>query len=232
MLAVLYDVHGNLPALEAVIADARGRGADRFLLGGDYAAFGAWPVEAVAVCEALGEDATWIRGNWERWLGGDDADLPDSDVPQGARETALDLLDPAAVARLAALPGSAVVDGTLYCHASPGSDMRSFAPEASEDDGELVPAEGPARIVFGHTHVQFRREVERDGELLTLVNPGSVGLPLDGDPRAAYALVDDSGGLELLRVEYDRAASATALRRLGEPWAETIAGVVERGSFG
>jgi hypothetical protein len=65
MLAILYDIHGNRPALEAVLADARGRGATRWLLGGDYSAFGAWPVECVELLRELGDDATWIRGNWE-----------------------------------------------------------------------------------------------------------------------------------------------------------------------
>ena len=67
MLAVLYDIHANLPALEAVIADADAAGADRYLLGGDYAGLGAWPVETVERLRALPR-AAWIRGNWERWL--------------------------------------------------------------------------------------------------------------------------------------------------------------------
>src|SRR5581483_4388179 len=66
MLALLYDMHGNLRALNAVLADARAAGATRFVLGGDYAAFGPEPAETVAALREL-EDATWIRGNWERW---------------------------------------------------------------------------------------------------------------------------------------------------------------------
>ncbi|HWH92361.1 MAG TPA: metallophosphoesterase [Baekduia sp.] len=82
MLAILYDIHGNRPALEAVLGDARDRGADRFLLCGDYSAFGAWPVECVALLRTeLGDSATWIRGNWERWQAEPDA-VPDSDVPR------------------------------------------------------------------------------------------------------------------------------------------------------
>jgi diadenosine tetraphosphatase ApaH/serine/threonine PP2A family protein phosphatase len=228
MLAVLYDLHGNLPALEAVLADSRGAGAERYLLGGDYAAFGAWPVETVAACEALGESARWIRGNWERWLGGDADDMPDRDVVRGARAFTLDALDAATVQRHVALPAGAVVDGTLYCHASPVSDMASFLPEAQDGEEALLGgAEHPARIVFGHTHLQFQRE-RPDGT--TLVNPGSVGLPLDGDVRAAYALVDDSGGLELRRVAYDHGSVVQALRARREAWADAIAGWVERAS--
>jgi hypothetical protein len=78
MLALLYDVHGNLPALEAVLDDAAAQGADRFLLGGDYALFGAWPVQTVERLRAL--DAEWIRGNGERWCGAP-ADAPDPVQP-------------------------------------------------------------------------------------------------------------------------------------------------------
>ena len=67
MLALLYDIHGNLPALEAVLDDARGHDVDGWLLGGDMAPFGAWPAETVARLREL-PDATWIRGNTERWL--------------------------------------------------------------------------------------------------------------------------------------------------------------------
>ena len=65
-LAVIYDVHGNLPALEAVLTDAAGAGAERYLLGGDYALFGPWPAETVARLREI-PDATWIRGNVDRW---------------------------------------------------------------------------------------------------------------------------------------------------------------------
>jgi len=66
MLAIIYDIHGNLPALEAVLDDARTARAERFWLGGDYALFGPFPAETVTRLEALSE-ATWIRGNGERW---------------------------------------------------------------------------------------------------------------------------------------------------------------------
>ena len=66
MLAVLYDIHGNLPALEAVLTDAQARGADRYLLGGDYASLGAWPVETLERLRKLPTVAR-LRGNWERW---------------------------------------------------------------------------------------------------------------------------------------------------------------------
>src|ERR687894_186122 len=89
VLAVLYDIHGNLPALEAVLADAHEQGARRFFLGGDYATFGAWPAQTVARLREL-QDATWIRGNWERWQA-DPSAIPDF-APAGAGETAVEEL--------------------------------------------------------------------------------------------------------------------------------------------
>ena len=219
MLAVLYDIHGNLPALEAVLADAHAQGAGRFLLGGDYAAFGAWPAQTVARLDEL-QDATWIRGNWDRWQV-DPSSLPDDEVVQGAARAVLAELDERTVARLGALPPTVSSDETLFCHASPSSDMRSFAPDgAGEDEAELLAGVAEPRVVFGHTHLQFKR-ASAGG--ITLVNPGSVGLPLDGDTRAAYALLHPSGEVELRRVAYDHAHAAAALRERGEPWTEAIA---------
>ena len=205
MLALLYDVHGNLPALEAVLSDCP---AERFLLGGDYAVAGGWPRETVERLDEL--DGEWIRGNTERWLV-DASDLPEPMVEVVAR--AREALGEELVERLVALPETSSGDGVLYCHASPGSDMRSFAPQADECDAELLRGIDERRVVFGHTHVQFAREARG----IELVNPGSVGLPFDGDHRAAYALVHDDGRVELRRVEYDwRPAAAAARERAGD----------------
>src|SRR5438270_5359813 len=100
--ALLYDVHGNLPALNAVLDDARQAGATEFLLGGDYALFGAWPEETVAALRQL-QPATWIRGNGERWTA-DAAQAPDNDVVQGAIAACLSALGPELTAELARLP--------------------------------------------------------------------------------------------------------------------------------
>ena len=207
MLALLYDVHGNLPALEAVLADAS---ADRYLLGGDYAVGGAWPVETIARLREL-EPATWIRGNTERWL------VDRSDAPEAVHpmiDVCREALGEYAIEELVALPESATEDDVLYCHASPGSDMDSFLPEPRDEDAELLMGVEARRVVFGHTHLAFERPGPAN---IHLVNPGSVGMPWDGDHRAAYALVDDDGGVELRRVEYDWRASARAVReRVGE----------------
>jgi diadenosine tetraphosphatase ApaH/serine/threonine PP2A family protein phosphatase len=227
MLAILYDIHGNLPALEAVLDDAAGQGADRFQLGGDYAAFGAWPVECVQRLQELA-DATWIRGNWERWQG-DPAAAPDNEVVQGAAAAVIAALGSELVERLAALPATDEHDDTLFCHASPVSDVEPFGRDADADeDDQLLAGVQQRRVVFGHTHIQFSRATTRGIEL---VNAGSVGLPWDGDTRAAYALLDDQGGVHLRRVDYDMEGAARALDDLDTPWSRTTAERLRRARF-
>jgi putative phosphoesterase len=212
MVACLYDVHGNLPALEAVLADAAG--AERYVLGGDYALFGGWPLETVERLREL-SPAVWIRGNCER-LAHDAGAAPARVEPELAAVRAA--LGDDLVAELAALPETADEGDTLICHASPRDDSRSFAPEPADDDAELLENVAARRIVFGHTHLPFRRLV---GDV-ELVNPGSVGLPWDGDPRAAYAVLHDDGRIEHRRVEYDIDASAAKVASLGA-WGENVA---------
>jgi predicted phosphodiesterase len=216
VIAVLYDIHGNLPALEAVLADAVAAGADEFLLGGDYALFGPWPEETLARLKQI-PAATRIRGNVDRWTAFPN-DLPDDDVLHRAVADCRAAIGEVASDALGALPEQVVVGGTRYCHASPASDMSSFLPEPTDDEDDLLAGVTERRIVFGHTHLQFRRL--RDNAI-ELVNPGSVGLPLDGDHRAAYALVLDDGSLALRRVSYDHERSAAAVvERFGDvPWA-------------
>jgi len=219
VIAVLYDVHGNLGALDAVLADARATGASRWVLGGDYALFGAWQAETVARLREL-EPATWIRGNVDRWAGGDPPE--ERHLRAAAADTRAALGD-ALADELGRLPFEAEVAGSRFVHASPVSDMRSFEPDPNGGDEELLNHMTHPRLVFGHTHVQFRRSAAVGD--IELVNPGSVGIPLDGDPRAAYALIDpDSRELELRRVEYDTQATIDKLRETyGErEWAPTI----------
>ncbi len=226
MLAVLYDVHGNLPALEAVLADAEQAGAGRFLLGGDYALFGPWPEETVARLHEL--DATWIRGNGERWTALPD-DAPDDEVVQGAIGASRDVLGDEIVDQLAALPEQYARDSTRYCHASPVSDVRSFLPEPAEGERELLAGVDEDRLVFGHTHLQFRRSSASGG--IELVNPGSVGMPFDGDPRAGYALIGDDGEIELRRVAYEHERSAEAVRERFPGFGETVARRIEQAAL-
>lgn len=226
MLALLYDIHGNLPALEAVLDDARGAGVDRFLLGGDYALFGAWPEETLDRLEDLAY-AQWIRGNGERWTAAP-AEAPGDDLIQAAIETCAAELGPERVHELARLPEQGVGLGTRFCHGSPVSDVRSFLPQPADDEAELLTGVEERRLVFGHTHLPFVRTSSASETDIQLVNPGSVGMPFDRDPRAAYALLDPTADrVEHRRVEYDHSAAAATVReRLGD-WAETVARRIE-----
>jgi predicted phosphodiesterase len=225
MLAVLYDVHGNLPALEAVLADAEEAGARSYVLGGDYALFGPWPAETVERLRGL--EAEWLRGNGERWTA-HPASAPDDELVQAAIAWCREQLGDEGVSELAALPESLVGDGARYVHASPGSDVQSFMPDHHDEDDEMLEGVLERRLVFGHTHLPFRRMCAG----IELVNPGSVGMPFDGDPRAAYALVAAGGELEHRRVAYDHEASAAALRERGSAdFAGTVARRIEQARF-
>lgn len=220
MEALVYDVHGNLLALEAVLEDAHRNGATRYVLGGDYTLFGGWPSETVERLKQLA-DALWIRGNGERWTHYTD------NAPTYARpaiEACRHALGERLVEDLAALPTSARRGDTLICHASPISDLRSFGPEPTEDDAFLLAHTDAARLIFGHTHIQFERTTAGGTQL---INPGSVGLPFDGDPRAAYTLLHADGTITRRRVAYDHHAAAAKVRQCGE-WGETIARRIER----
>ena len=221
MLAVLYDVHGNLPALERVLEDADAQGADRYLLGGDYGTPSPWPMETLEHLRRL-PNATWIRGNGERWLREPPLDRPE--VMQSYELFAGGVPDEL-VDELYALPTRAELDGNLYVHGSPASDVESFAPKAEDDEARLLGGVRDRTIVFGHSHQQFRRPGP-DGT--DLVNPGSVGMPLDGDTRAAWATWD--GDFRFHRTEYDVVRAAAAYRALPGNFGEFAAARILRGS--
>jgi diadenosine tetraphosphatase ApaH/serine/threonine PP2A family protein phosphatase len=220
---LLYDIHGNLPALEAVLEDVSRQGEERFLLGGDYALFGAWPVETVNLLREL--DAIWIRGNGERWTANPD------DAPEPVNAAVIrcaEMLGEELVGDLGALPETYSEGEVLFCHGSPRSDVRSFLPEPADDEAELLDGVKHRRLVFGHTHLAFARQAA-DG--IELINPGSVGMPFDGDSRAAWARLRADGTIEHLRVAYDYAASADAVREVLGEAGEVPARRIERAAF-
>ncbi|CAB4858953.1 unannotated protein [freshwater metagenome] len=229
MWGMLYDVHGNLPALEAVLAEARPLKVDSWLLGGDFTLFGGWPVETLALLRSL-PDATWIRGNGERWTAAPHAAPPDENVRAAIAHTAA-ALGNEEVAALAALPAGAPVPGGHAWHASPVSDVQGFLPEPEPQDADLLANVDDARLVVGHTHMPFLRVAEPQG--IEILNPGSVGMPFDGNPRAAWALVHDDGTVELRRTRYDHAAAARRVREAadGARWGEITAQRIERARF-
>jgi predicted phosphodiesterase len=221
VLAALYDIHGNLPALEQVLADADAAGASHYLLGGDFGAWSPWPRETLERLRALPE-TTWIRGNGERWLREPPLDRPEvadqlanSDAGIGTDE-----------GWLYSLQARKELDGVLYTHGSPLSDVESFASEPSDDDERLLNGVRNTTVVFGHSHLQFKRSGPNG---TTLVNPGSAGMPLDGDPRAAYALRRGDGEFEFRRVEYDTERVAQAWEQL-PGWGPEAAQRIRKGS--
>jgi diadenosine tetraphosphatase ApaH/serine/threonine PP2A family protein phosphatase len=206
-----------------VLAEAEAEGVDRWLLGGDYGTPSPWPLETLERLRRL-EHATWIRGNGERWLREPPADRPEV---MEVYELFLGGIDDADVEWLYALPTEAELDGVLYVHGSPLSDVESFAPEPEEDEARLLAGVHDRTIVFGHSHQQFTRPGP-DGT--TLLNPGSVGMPLDGDSRSAWAIRTDTGEFEFRRTEYDRERAAAAYRAMGGDFGEFAARRIERGS--
>jgi diadenosine tetraphosphatase ApaH/serine/threonine PP2A family protein phosphatase len=218
VLGLIYDVHGNLEALEAVLADAGEAGIGRFLLGGDYALFGPRPVETVERLRGL--DARMIRGNVDRWTAHPHEAPEDSGIRDAIEECQMQLGD-RVVADLDALPEWLADEGRVrFTHASPVSDVRSFGPEPGDQDEEMLDGHREPLQVFGHTHVPFEREGPGG---VRLVNPGSVGMPFDGDQRAAWAILHDDGRIEHRRVAYDYERVVAGLRRIGAAWAERSA---------
>jgi diadenosine tetraphosphatase ApaH/serine/threonine PP2A family protein phosphatase len=178
-----------------------------------------------------GLTGAWIRGNTERWLE-DPSDAPDDDLLHRLIEYCRDQLGGAQVETLFKLPHSLSLDGALVCHASPHDDTLTFMPEATDADHQLLAHTEEEIVFFGHSHLQFERSAEGNR---FLVNPGSVGLPFDGDRRAAYALWRGGREVELRRVEYDSDAYAASIReRMTEalgPAAETLVRRVEQAAM-
>ena len=219
MIGILYDVHGNLTALDAVLAEADREGIQEWLLGGDYCVFGPWPVETLARLREL-ENATWLRGNGERWLVDPPLDLPaeQSQFIFAALASAIAQLPAGDVDSLVGLPTLEDREDAFYCHGSPLSDVESFPAEPDKGDLRLLAGVKERQVVFGHSHLQFRRSGPTETDL---ANPGSVGMPLDGDTRAAWAIRLDDGKLEFRRTSYDLAPAVERMREYD--WGELVA---------
>lgn len=211
-LAIVADIHGNLAALDAVLADLDRVGPDMVVQGGDLALNGPRPAECLAAIRERGWPG--VRGNTDQALWDPDGHA----VPPGMAEVGewtAERLGEENLDWLRSLPlewrdGESVA----LVHAVPGDVWGVVA--AGAPDGELRDTYGPlgARLaVYCHIHVPFVRELGGD---LTVANTGSVGLPFDGDPRAAYLLVED-GSATTRRVEYDLERAAHDLRATGHP---------------
>ena len=222
MLAVLYDIHGNLVGLEEVLKDAEAAGADGYLLGGDFASWSPWPSETIDRLRGL-PNTTWIRGNGERWLREPPLDRPEVMESLEQQDSGLGTDE----GWLYSLQAAKELDGVLYVHGSPLSDVESFPPEPGADDERMLNGVRDRTVVFGHSHLQFRRPGPNG---TTLLNPGSAGMPLDGDARAAYALRGDDGEFVFRRVEYDVERVAQAWERVGSDFGTFAAQRIRRGS--
>ena len=218
-VAALYDVHGNLPALEAVVADERCRAADVIVCGGDLVA-GPLPSECFDLLRGLGDRVRYVRGNGDR-------NVVERRPEYGAAWCA-DELRTERLWHIASWPLTLELDGaagTTFCHATPRSDeeiVTLLTPDREVE--EAIAVVQSHLVVCGHTHVQVDRRLPSGRRL---VNAGSVGRPYERVPGAYWALVDDAG-VELLRTEYDVEAAAASLGASGHPEAEEAAAHVLR----
>jgi predicted phosphodiesterase len=223
-VAALYDIHANLPALEAVLAEVVAAGPDRIVIGGD-AVTGAMNAETVDALMALGDRAIFVRGNADRWtvqVFDDPTSVSPEEEHPGKRAAAwaaaqLDAAQRDFVASFAPTV-ELDVDGigrTLFCHGSPRSDEESITTVTPDDRLHRVLDGVEARVVVcGHTHVQFDRWL---GER-RVVNAGSVGMPYEGAPGARWLLLGP--GVDLRRTDYDLDAAIERLRATGWPEVE------------
>ena len=218
-VAALYDIHGNLPALEAVLRDVRAAGVDHIVVGGDVLP-GPMPRESLQALLDLDTPTSFIHGNGDR-----EAIAPTGAVPEPYRESMrwnAAQLQPEDVARLAGWPSTLrlPVRGlgeVLFCHATPRNDVEIFTRATPED--RLLPIFGTLDVplaVVGHTHMQFDRTV---GDV-RVVNAGSVGMPF-GEPGAYWLLLGP--GVELRRTAYDLEQAAQRIRASPYPKAEEFA---------
>jgi len=215
----LYDIHGNVDALEAVLADPRASSPDAVVVGGD-AVPGPFAAATLARLEALPARVHWIRGNGEREVAAA-ADGPapaDDDMAAvTAALTAAELGDDRARA-LGELLLTLELDGVLYCHATPRRDdeiiTRLSRPERWSDALAGIDA---ALVVAGHTHQQDDRRV---GDA-RFVNAGSVGLPYEGDGAACWLWVAH-GVPDPRRTAYDAAGAGRRMLAAGWPDEQSI----------
>jgi putative phosphoesterase len=226
-VAALYDIHGNLPALEAVLAELPRLKVDVIVIGGD-AVWGPLPKETLGVLRALPGEAHWVRGNADREVAAADPSAPidEGDLIQRITHWVAGRLDASERSFLRSLPltTSVEVDGlgpVLFCHATPRRDDEVVTSLTPEDVAfEMVAGIEEGLVVCGHTHVQFDRTV---GEL-RLVNAGSVGLPYEDEPGAYWTLLGP--GVEAKRTPYDLDAAAEQIRAEGAPEVDALISVL------
>jgi predicted phosphodiesterase len=214
-VAVLSDVHGNLPALEAVLAEIEHTSVDRIVLTGDIAA-GPLPGETLDRLVGLGERVVWVRGNCERLMV---AAFDGEDAPGEATTTLVEAARQISRAQrdlLANLPLTVTLDieglgPALFCHATPRRDDEVVLVDSPPSRfGAVLEGVSEAVVVLGHTHMPFARLHGRRW----VVNPGSVGMPY-GHGGAGWVLLGPA--IELKRTPYDPEVAAKRLRQSAMP---------------
>jgi predicted phosphodiesterase len=224
-VAALYDVEGNLPALEAVLEEVERERPDTIVVGGDMVT-GAMPSETLKRLRGL-EGAHFLRGNADRTVvevrrGKRPKGLPD-DVVDALAWTAGRLSDEE-ISFLAGLPLTIVLDvdglgAVCFCHATPRDDNELFTELTPEDAvAELLAGTTESTVVCGHTHMQFDRRVDR----WRVVNAGSVGVPWDDGPEPRWALLGPD--VSFRRTSLDQERAAEQIRATGWPGAEELLG--------
>jgi predicted phosphodiesterase len=202
---IVSDIHGNWPALQAVSSGEKH--IDGIICLGDIVNYGPHPVQCVDWIQDRALQGWVVQGNHDRALGCDES--PRCSTPYQALAAAMQdftegQIDQRAKEYLARLPELVrrTIDGATFtlCHAAPSDPLYAYVPveDMRRWDDETVFAQHPDFLLVGHTHHGFVRQI---GDT-TIVNPGSVGQPKDGDPRAAYAIWDN-GIIELRRARYD-----------------------------
>jgi putative phosphoesterase len=195
-VAALYDIHGNLAALEAVLAEVPD-GAT-ILVGGDICAGGEQPSETLARLRGLGDRVVWLRGNADRELHAGEKGLAPPEFLEKARSE----LSEEEIEFLHELPPTQRIGDVLYCHASPRNDLDIFTERTPEERiAFLFEGLDVATVVCGHTHMQYERPVAG----VRVVNAGSVGMPYEDEP-GAYWLLD----LDHRRTPYEGAELRTS----------------------
>jgi len=222
-IAAIYDIHGNLPALEAVLDEIEGCGVDEVVVGGDVVP-GPMPEETLRALRAIAAPTSYLAGNGEADLLSFTRGEPLDRVPEAFRDIVswtADVLSREDLEALADWPGSLRrvllgLGSLLFCHATPRDDNELFTAITPED--RLRPVfDGIADVVIcGHTHMQFDRMVGGT----RVVNAGSVGLPF-GEPGAYWALLTPRG-VELRRTAYDLEAATARFAESTYPHVETI----------
>jgi putative phosphoesterase len=215
----LYDIHGNIDALEAVLADPRTTDPDVVVVGGD-AVPGPFAPAALARLEAINVPVRWVRGNGEREVAqavGKPASAGEDLAERTAAITATEIGDDQA-RTLGELPLTLELDGVVYCHASPRRDDEMLTRLSTPDRWtDALAAINAGVLVAGHTHQQDDRVVGS----VRFINAGSVGLPYEGDGAARWLWVAD-GIPHLRHTTYDAARAGARILATGWPDEDSV----------